>query len=137
VLRFFALLYRSDARVSADDRAVIDGDDHGDFRTRRCTVSPKDEFNRRARNTAVLSVALLAALIFGIIVLVGGDWIPGALIVAASLIGLARQIPIISKLCNHTPPSAPHTYSTPPPHLRRRRATHSTPRLRRRPVRNR
>ena len=30
-------------------------------------------------------------------VLAGGDWIPGAIIVVASLIGLARQIPIIAR----------------------------------------
>ena len=71
-------------------------------------MTAKDEFNRQVRQTALLTVALLAALIFGIIVLAGGDWIPGTLIVAASLIGLARQIPIISKLCNQAPPSPPH-----------------------------
>ena len=38
----------------------------------------------------------------------GGDWIPGTLIVAASLIGLVRQLPIISKLCKQAPPSPPH-----------------------------
>jgi hypothetical protein len=70
-------------------------------------VTAKDEFNRQVRQTALLTVALLAALIFGIIVLAGGDWIPGTLIVAASLIGLARQIPIIDKLCNQAPPSPP------------------------------
>ena len=62
-------------------------------------MTAKDEFNRQVRRTALLTVALLAALIFGIIVLAGGDWIPGTLIVAASLIGLARQIPVINKLC--------------------------------------
>ena len=70
-------------------------------------MTAKDEFNRRVRQTAILTVALLAALIFGIIVLAGADWIPGTLIVAASLIGLARQIPIINKLCNSAPPSPP------------------------------
>ena len=33
--------------------------------------------------------------------LASGDWIPGTLIVASSLIGLASQIPIINKLCHH------------------------------------
>jgi len=47
-------------------------------------------------------------VVFGIIVLAGGDWIPGTLIVAASLIGLARQIPVINKLCRQAPPSPPH-----------------------------
>jgi hypothetical protein len=47
-------------------------------------VTAKDEFNRQVRLTAFLTVALLAAFIFGIIVLVGGDWIPGTLMVVAS-----------------------------------------------------
>jgi hypothetical protein len=71
-------------------------------------VTAKDEFNRQARLTAFLTVALLAAFIFGIIVLVGGDWTPGTLIVAASLIGLARQIPVINTLCRQAPPSPRH-----------------------------
>ena len=71
-------------------------------------MTAKDGFNRQVRLTALLSVGLLAALIFGVIVLAGGDWIPGTLIVAASLIGLARQIPVINKLCRQSPPSPPH-----------------------------
>ena len=71
-------------------------------------MTGKDEFNRQVRQTALLTVALLAALIFGIIVLAGADWIPGTLIVAASLIGLARQVPIINRLCRQAPPSPPH-----------------------------
>jgi hypothetical protein len=71
-------------------------------------VTAKDEFNRQVRLTALLTVGLLAALVFGIIVLAGGDWIPGTLIVTASLIGLARQIPVINKLCRQAPPSAAH-----------------------------
>jgi hypothetical protein len=68
-------------------------------------VTGKDEFNRQVRQTALLTVALLAALIFGIVVLAGSDWIPGTVIVVASVIGLARQIPIITRLCRHAPPS--------------------------------
>jgi hypothetical protein len=71
-------------------------------------VTAKEDFNRRVWRTAVLTVGLLAALIFGIIVLAGSDWIPGAIIVAASLIGLARQIPIIAKLRGGAAPSPPH-----------------------------
>ena len=71
-------------------------------------MTAKQEFNRQVRQTALLTMALLFALIFGIIVLAGGDWIPGTLIVAASLIGLARQIPVINKLCRQAPPSPPH-----------------------------
>ena len=71
-------------------------------------MTAKDDFDRQVRVVALLTMALLAAFIFGIIVLAGGDWIPGTLIVVASLIGLARQIPIINKLCRPAPPSRPH-----------------------------
>jgi TRAP-type C4-dicarboxylate transport system permease small subunit len=71
-------------------------------------VTAKDEFNRQVRRTALLAVALLCALIFGIIVLAGGDWIPGTVIVVASLTGLARLIPTINTLCRQAPPSPPH-----------------------------
>jgi hypothetical protein len=71
-----------------------------------------DDFNRRARLTAVLTVALLAALVFGVIVLAEGDWIPGAIIVASTLIGLARQLPVIRKLCSRGP--APHPSGSKP-----------------------
>ena len=67
-------------------------------------MTAKEDFNRRVWRTALLTVALLAALIFGAIVLAGGDWIPGAIIVVASLIGLARQIPIIARLCSGAAP---------------------------------
>ena len=71
-------------------------------------MTAKDEFNRQVRLTALLTVGLLAAFVFGIMVLAGGDWIPGAVIVAASVIGLARQIPVINELCRRAPPSPPH-----------------------------
>ena len=71
-------------------------------------MTAKDEFNRQVRRTALLTVGLLAALIFGIIVLAGGDWIPGTVIVAASLTGLVSQIRIINRLCRPAPPSSPH-----------------------------
>jgi hypothetical protein len=58
-------------------------------------VADKAHFDRQVRRTAFMTVALLAALVFGIVVLVGGDWIPGGIIVAATLIGLAKQIPVI------------------------------------------
>jgi len=70
-------------------------------------VTTREEFNRQVRRTAFLTVGLFAALIFGIIVLAGGDWVPGTVIVAASLIGLAGQIPVINRLCRHAPPSPP------------------------------
>ena len=71
-------------------------------------MTAKDEFNRQVRLTALLTVGLLAALVFGIIVLAGGDWIPGTLIVVASVIALARQIPVINRLWRQPPPSSPH-----------------------------
>jgi hypothetical protein len=74
-------------------------------------MTAREDFTRRVWRTALLSVGLLAALIFGILVLVGGDWIPGAIIVAASLAGLASQVPIIARLCNGGP--APPRHSKP------------------------
>ena len=68
-------------------------------------MTAKDDFNRQVRLTALLTVGLLAALIFGIIVLAGGDWTPGTLIVAASVIGLARLVPVIATLCRRVSPS--------------------------------
>jgi hypothetical protein len=71
-------------------------------------VTAKEDFNRRVWRTALLTVGLFAALIFGIIVLAGGDWIPGSIMVAASLIVLAMQIPIIARLCRGAAPSPAH-----------------------------
>ena len=42
-------------------------------------MTAKDDFDRQVRVVALLTMALLAAFIFGIIVLAGGDWIPGTL----------------------------------------------------------
>ena len=70
----------------------------------------KEDFNRQVRVAAFLTVALVAALVFGVIVLARGDWIPGGIIVASSLIGLARQIPVIRKLCSEGPaPASPRS----------------------------
>ena len=71
-------------------------------------MTSKEDRSRRVWPTALLAVGLLFALIFGAIVLAGGDWIPGAIIVMASLIGLARQIPIITRLCREAAPSSRH-----------------------------
>jgi hypothetical protein len=75
-------------------------------------VTAKEDFNRQVRQTALLAAALLAALGFGILVLAGADWIPGTLIVAASVIGLARLIPTINRLCRSAPPSPPQRRPT-------------------------
>ena len=71
-------------------------------------MTAKDEFTRQVRQAALLTVALMSALIFGIVVLAGGDWIPGALIVAASAIGLVGLIPIINRLREHVRTSPRH-----------------------------
>lgn len=75
-------------------------------------MTARSEFTRQVWQTALLTVGLVAALSFGVIVLAGGDWLPGGIIVGASLIGLARQIPVISKLCRQTPPEPPHSQPT-------------------------
>ena len=75
-------------------------------------MTAKEDFNRRVWRTALLTVGLLAALIFGLIVLAGGDWIPGVIIVVASLFGLAAQIRIIARLCSGAAPSPPHGTQT-------------------------
>jgi hypothetical protein len=58
-------------------------------------VTDRADSNRQAHLTTALNVALAAALVFGIIVLAGGDWIPGSIIVAAAVVGLAKQIPAV------------------------------------------
>ena len=71
-------------------------------------MANREEFNHQVRRTAILTLALGAALVFGITVLASGDWIPGAIIVAATLVGLTREIPVIRKLCRtEFPPSPP------------------------------
>ena len=69
----------------------------------------REDFNRQVRRTAIITVALVACLVFGIIVLANNDWIPGGIIVAATVVGLAREIPLIRKLCSTdsvTPPKS-------------------------------
>jgi hypothetical protein len=57
------------------------------------------DFNHHVWRAAIITVVLAACLVFGIIVLSTGDWLPGGITVAASTAGLARQIPVIRKLC--------------------------------------
>jgi hypothetical protein len=76
------------------------------------SVSEKEKWNRQVRRTAFLTVALTAALVFGIVVLASGDWIPGAVIVVASLVGLAREVPMIRKLCSTPAPRPPRSSQT-------------------------
>jgi uncharacterized membrane protein YjjP (DUF1212 family) len=58
------------------------------------------QFKHQARRTALLTLAFAAGLVFGVILLANGDWMPGAIIVAASGVGLAVEIPVIRKLCS-------------------------------------
>jgi hypothetical protein len=57
-------------------------------------------FNHQVWRAGVITVALGACLIFGTVVLTSGDWLPGGIIVIASTVGLAREIPVIRKLCS-------------------------------------
>lgn len=68
------------------------------------SVVDQKELNRRIRRTAFLTVGLAAALIFGIIVLATGDWIPGTIIVVASVVALAEQASVIRRLCTGAAP---------------------------------
>jgi hypothetical protein len=72
-------------------------------------VVDQKELNRRIRRTAFLTVGLAAALVFGIIVLVTGDWIPGTIIVVASVVGLAEQVAVIRRLCRRETSAPRHT----------------------------
>ena len=58
------------------------------------------DFSHQVWQTAIITVALGACFVFGIVVLASGDWLPGGIIVAASSIGLARQVPVIRKPCS-------------------------------------
>jgi hypothetical protein len=67
------------------------------------TVLENADFNHRVRHTALITVALFMALVFGLFVLAGGDWIPGGITVVAALVGLARQISVIRDLGSGNP----------------------------------
>lgn len=57
---------------------------------------------------AILTVALAACFVFGAVVLASGDWLPGGIIVAASAVGLVREVRTIRSVCSTT-------YSPSPP----------------------
>jgi hypothetical protein len=75
-------------------------------------VNEKEKWNRLVRRTAFLTVALAAALVFGIVVLASGDWLPGTVIIVASLVGLVREVPVIRRLCSTPPPEPPRSAQT-------------------------
>jgi hypothetical protein len=58
-----------------------------------------EELKHLVRRTALATFGFAAGLIFGIILMVvDHDWIPGSIIVGASLVGLAAQVPVIRRL---------------------------------------
>ena len=83
-------------------------------------MTANGKFNRQVWRTALLTMGLLAALIFGAIVLAGGDWIPGGIIVASALVGLGRLIPVITRLCRQPPPGVSGSAGSSPPSAGRR-----------------
>lgn len=58
---------------------------------------------RRAASATAWMVAFVASLTFGVILLIDTDWIPGAIIISASLVGLAVTVPAIGRLCREAP----------------------------------
>ncbi len=71
-------------------------------------MANREDFNHQVWRTAIMTLAFAAGLVFGIILLVSGDWIPGGIIVASTVVGLAVQIPVIRRLCStELPPSSP------------------------------
>ena len=73
-------------------------------------MTERQKWTRLVWRISLLTVGLAAALIFGILVLAGGDWVPGTVIVVASVVGLAGQVPAIRKVCSSPVPGPPrHT----------------------------
>jgi hypothetical protein len=70
-------------------------------------MGAKEKWNRQVGRTASLTVALTGTLVFGILVLAGGDWVPGTVIVVASSAGLLREVPVIRRLCSRPAPGGP------------------------------
>jgi hypothetical protein len=77
--------------------------------TKEETVMEGAEFSHQIRRTAITTLALAAGLVFGIVLLAMSDWIPGAIIVAVTGVGLAREVPVIRKLCSTDWPTSPPT----------------------------
>ena len=75
-------------------------------------MTAKEDFSRRVWRTALLAVGLLRLAHLRGHRAGRRNWVPGAIIVVASLIGLARQIPIIARLCSEAAPSSRHRTPT-------------------------
>ncbi len=76
-------------------------------------MSEKELFKRLVVSSAI-TVSLVSALIFGILVCASDDWVPGLIIVLASSIGIGWRIAVIRNPRNGPrfgPPDA-----TPPSH---------------------
>ena len=58
------------------------------------------------RRATYAAIGFVASAVFGAILLIDGDWIPGAIIVVAAVVGLAVQIPILRR---HGPGPSPPT----------------------------
>jgi hypothetical protein len=79
---------------------------------RSFSMSEKEKWNREVMRAASLTIALTATLAFGIVVLATGDWVPGTVIVVASLVGLVREVPVIRRLCSSPAPGPPRGTQT-------------------------
>ncbi len=79
-------------------------------------MSEQESPHRDAHSTRLIAFAgaFVAAMGFGIILLAGGDWIPGGIIVAAALVGFAVQIPGLLQLYRER--SGPHRPTGRPAH---------------------
>jgi CHASE2 domain-containing sensor protein len=65
--------------------------------TARIEKAPQRQARARRRAVTV-TIALTGALVFGILVLAGGDWIPGTITVIAAVVGIAAQIRELDRL---------------------------------------
>jgi hypothetical protein len=67
-----------------------------------------EALRRRIIRAVAGTVAYLAFVVFGILLILDGDWVPGSLILGAGLVGWAVLVPIIGGLCREGPaPSNP------------------------------
>jgi hypothetical protein len=75
-------------------------------------MASQHNFNHQVWQAAVIMVGLGACLVFGIVVLTSGDWLPGGIVVAASSVGLAREVPVIRKLCSSGQAASPREHKS-------------------------